>query len=57
MSTEEDDRNDAERKNPFFSCAFCHATSPKPFKVCEVCGHNAPEGEETEEAEEPDDDE
>ena len=52
MSTEEDDRNGEEHKNPYFSCAFCHATSPKPFKVCEVCGQNTPN--ELEEEAEPD---
>jgi len=30
----------------FFSCAFCHKSSPKPFKICESCGQQALAGEE-----------
>ena len=34
------------RSDDFFSCAFCHETSPKPFKICESCGEQALAGEE-----------
>ena len=44
---ERDDRKD--RRSTFFSCAFCHEKSPKPFKICESCGTNQPAEPESEE--------
>lgn len=39
---------DRDEKNPFFSCAFCHETSEKPFKICDSCGTSQPKESEEE---------
>ena len=41
---EPSDRNEdrKQRSSQHFSCAFCHKDSPKPFKICESCGHPQP---------------
>ncbi len=51
METSRDDRDkqDREERVPHFSCAFCKADSPKPFKICETCGESQPKGESEEE--------
>ncbi len=51
METSRDDGADQDREErvPHFSCAFCKADSPKPFKICETCGESQPQGESEEE--------
>ena len=35
---------DKERREPWFSCAFCQSPAEKPFKICESCGESQPSG-------------
>jgi hypothetical protein len=51
MAPDEDPREERREKSPvnYFSCAFCNANSPKPFRICESCGEAQPEEEEGEE--------
>jgi hypothetical protein len=45
----QDEKREVEDEGKFFSCAFCHSDSPKPFKICESCGSAQPEPESEEE--------
>ena len=49
MSETADRERREERHSAFFSCAFCHSESPKPFKICETCGSSQPASKEDEE--------
>jgi len=50
METRPDEREERDRyRAPHFSCAFCHADSVKPFKICESCGEAQPESDSEEE--------
>ncbi len=49
MSETADRERREERHSAFFSCAFCHSESPKPFKICETCGSSQPASKEGEE--------
>ena len=48
-SRNERDERDRDSRVPHFSCAFCHADRPKPFKICETCGESQPKGDSEEE--------
>ncbi|MHC4471461.1 MAG: hypothetical protein ACYTDY_14010 [Planctomycetota bacterium] len=48
-TAERQEGRDEEMRPDFFSCAFCHTSSPKPFKICESCGSSQPDPEEKEE--------
>ncbi len=49
MSENSDRERREQKRSAFFSCAFCHTESPKPFKICESCGSSQPAPEEKEE--------
>jgi len=41
--TSDHDRDDRkDRAGDYYSCAFCHQTSRKPFRICESCGTAQP---------------
>lgn len=46
--TSERDRDDRRhRPTDYFSCAFCHEASEKPFKICDSCGTAQPAPDES----------
>lgn len=51
MTTERDRDDRRERPSDYFSCAFCHDTSVKPFKICESCGTAQPDEKKDDEEE------
>jgi rRNA maturation endonuclease Nob1 len=48
MDTKERSPRRERRSRDFYSCAFCHEKSPKPFKICESCGTSQPKASEEE---------